>query len=280
LRCAWVVRNPIYIAVGCGAAVAAMALILVAPRIPWPSKIAIVQARDYVTEPGALHRITLQDHSVVTLSGSAHLTVLLSEHRRHLVLKRGEAYFEVRHDPQVPFEVDAGAIRITDLGTTFDVRYYSDETVVSVAEGTVAVATRAPEASHAASNDTPSGAGASLPRIEVKAGEEVSSDATGEVSPAHAVDLQSFTSWLYGHRLYRGRPLAKVIEDVQLYVPLHIDLDPALATFRVSAYIDQHNAEQWVRGLPIIYPLIEIDDSNPRRLLIRCRSHGCSEVPH
>jgi transmembrane sensor len=274
---AWYSRSLVYVAAGCAAA-AAIAFVLVGPRIPWPSKTAIMQSREYTTEPGGPHEITLQDHSVVTLSGSTRLTVFFSEHRRSLVLSQGEAFFKVQHDPQAPFQVDVGAVRITDLGTTFDVRRYADEVVVSVAEGTVAVSSQAPVAPYDASGGAQSGSGAQLPWIEVKTGEAVTYDAKGEVSPAQPTDLEAFTAWLYGHRIYRGRPLARVIEDVQLYLPRRIDLDPALAAVRFSGYIDQHKAEQWVRGLPNIYP-VEIDDSNPRRLLIRCLSRGCPEVP-
>jgi transmembrane sensor len=269
-------RNSVYTAAGCAAA-AAIVLVLVGPRIPWLSKAAILQGREYTTEPGGLREITLQDHSVVTLSGSTRLTVLFSEHRRSLVLSQGEAFFKVQHDPQAPFQVDAGAVRITDLGTTFDIRRYSDEVVVSVAEGAVAVSLQASVPPYDTSSGVQSGTGPQLPRIEVRRGEALSFDSKGELTPAQPTDLEALTAWLYGHRVYRGKPLARVIEDVQLYLPRRIDLDPALAAVRFSGYIDQHKAEQWVRGLPNIYP-VEIDDSNPRRLLIRCLSRGCREV--
>jgi ferric-dicitrate binding protein FerR (iron transport regulator) len=61
-------------------------------------------------------------------------------------------------------------------------------------------------------------------------------------------------------------------------VQQRIELDPALAAVRYSGYFDQELAEQWVRGLPTIYP-VEIDDSKPHRLLIRCLSSGCPELP-
>ncbi len=252
-------------------------LVLIALRMPFLTTMSLASSRVYTTSPGESSReVTLPDHSKVTLSGSTELAVLFSEHRRYVVLKKGEALFKVKHDPDAPFEVEAGAQRITDLGTTFDVRRYSNEVVVSVTEGTVALSPLARATADPAFNGAESALDAQSPRIHVNAGEQLSYTATGEVGHPHPIDLEAVTSWLYGHRVYRGKPLSKVIEDVQLYTPRLIQLDPALASVRYSGYLDQRRAEEWVRGLPTIYP-VEIDASNPHRLIIRCRSEGCPE---
>jgi transmembrane sensor len=193
------------------------------------------------------------------------LTAVFSKHRRHLVLTEGEAFFQVRHDPTAPFQVEAGSAQIVDEGTTFNVRRYTDQVVVvSVTEGAVTVI---PD-THANATDTP-----------VKGGEQVTYDAKGEVSRPRAATLAAITSWLSGHRIYHGEPLSKVIEDVQLYMPRRIDLDRALESVRFSGSIDQldsQQAESWVRGLPNIYP-VEIDE-NSHRMFIRCRSPGCPGI--
>jgi hypothetical protein len=88
------------------------------------------------------------------------------------------------------------------------------------------------------------------------------------------------TSWLSGRRIYHGEPLSKVIEDVQLYTPRQIDLDPALKAVRFSGslgQLDSQQAEAWVRGLYNIYP-VEIEE-NSHRMFIRCVSPGCPGVP-
>jgi transmembrane sensor len=246
------------------AVVAIIVLAWVAPRISGLSDITLAQTWTYVTPPGVPREITLPDRSIVTLSGSARLTALFSKHRRRLVLTEGEAFFKVRHDPAAPFQVEAGSARIVDEGTIFDVHLYSDRVVVSVAEGAVTVIpdTRANAA------DTP-----------VKGGEQVTYDAKGEVSRPHVAALEAITSWLFGRRIYHGEPLSKVIEDVQLYVPLQIDLDRALKSVRFSGSIDKldsQQAESWVRGLRNIYP-VEVDE-NSHLMFIRCSSPGCPGI--
>jgi transmembrane sensor len=246
------------------AAAAIIVLAWVLFRISSQLDITPEQTQVYVTPPGVPSNFTLPDRSIVTLSGSARLTATFSKHRRQLLLTEGEAFFKVKHDPAVPFQVQAGSARIVDAGTTFNVRRYSDGVVVSVAEGEVTVIPNTP---------------ANAADTSVKGGEQVTYDARGEVSRPRVTALEAITSWLSGRRIYHGESLSKVIEDVQLYVPQHIDLDGALETVRFSGSIDQldsRQAEQWVRGLRNIYPVdVEV---NAHRMLIRCSLPGCPGI--
>ena len=54
----------------------------------------------------------------------------------------GEAFFEVKKDPEKPFQVDGGELLTTVRGTSFDVKAYPEvkENVVSVRDGIVEVA--------------------------------------------------------------------------------------------------------------------------------------------
>ncbi len=56
-----------------------------------------------------------------------------------IVLERGEAYFDVVHDPKRPFVVIAGDRQIVDIGTKFSVRREGDQVKVLVSEGQVRV---------------------------------------------------------------------------------------------------------------------------------------------
>ena len=66
-----------------------------------------------------------------TTFGAANRTVALT----------GEAFFEVVHDSKKPFAADIAGVRITDVGTSFDVQGYDGhrELEVTVKEGAVDV---------------------------------------------------------------------------------------------------------------------------------------------
>ncbi len=88
---------------------------------------------------------TLPDGSSVALNAHAVLTYPEGFDRdaRRVALE-GEAFFEVVRDTTQPFVVDAGAVSITVLGTSFNVNATKDcdSTVVYVATGKVAVTHR------------------------------------------------------------------------------------------------------------------------------------------
>jgi len=93
---------------------------------------------------GQKSRIILSDNSVVWLNADSKLTYKkgFTDSIRYLVLE-GEAYFVVTKDVNRPFVVQSGTIKTIALGTSFNIRDYTDETFINVAliEGKVRVET-------------------------------------------------------------------------------------------------------------------------------------------
>jgi transmembrane sensor len=96
-----------------------------------------LRAQDAVyTTPFGGHRIVaLADGSVVELNTDTVLRARMSAHGRDIVLEKGEAYFQVKHDAARPFVVLASDHRITDLGTKFVVRSGTGSIEVALVEG-------------------------------------------------------------------------------------------------------------------------------------------------
>ena len=74
----------------------------------------------FATPVGGRETITLSDGSQIELNTNSELR--LPKGSRQATLVRGEAYFQIKHDLQHPFTLDAGDHRIIDLGTRFVVR--------------------------------------------------------------------------------------------------------------------------------------------------------------
>lgn len=91
------------------------------------------------TGTAQLARKTLQDGSTLTLSPDTELAVTYSRGERRVDLARGEAIFEVAREPERAFVVEAGAARVTVLGTRFVVNRLSSGIRVSVDHGRVRV---------------------------------------------------------------------------------------------------------------------------------------------
>jgi transmembrane sensor len=92
------------------------------------------------TTVGEIRQVPLNDGSRVTLNTGSRIDVEYEPQARIVRLESGEALFEVAKDPQRPFVVQAGNIRVRAVGTAFLVRRRSDEDVdVTVTKGTVDV---------------------------------------------------------------------------------------------------------------------------------------------
>lgn len=85
---------------------------------------------------------TLPDGTRVTLNAGSHLTYSqgfgISE---RTVSLSGEAFFEVKHNADLPFSVSTGSLKVNDLGTKFNLRDYpeSNEAEVVLTEGSVSL---------------------------------------------------------------------------------------------------------------------------------------------
>lgn len=87
--------------------------------------------RTYSTPIGGHEAISFADGSRIELNTNTVLRARMTTSERIVWLEKGEAYFQVKHDPAHPFVVMAGDRRVTDLGTKFVMR--RDESLLRVA---------------------------------------------------------------------------------------------------------------------------------------------------
>ncbi len=99
--------------------------------------------QDISTTYGAQTSVTLADGTKVWLnSGSRlHFPVSFDNQEQRKVELSGEAFFEVAHNPEVPFVVNAGELDVKVLGTSFNVSAYTeyDKLTVALLEGKVSL---------------------------------------------------------------------------------------------------------------------------------------------
>ena len=102
----------------------------------WPSKPTGLQQAQQQDVLHAAHvaprRYVLPDGSTVWLNADSYIRFnrgLAGVNRE--VFLRGEAYFDIHHDPARPFIVHAAGINIQVLGTAFNVQAYEDDDAVA-----------------------------------------------------------------------------------------------------------------------------------------------------
>lgn len=240
-----------------GAAVATIAAIVVL-IILWPLRLwpALGSSTPvfYQTEVGELKDVHLQDGSSIVLGGQTKLSIAFSAQRRAVTLLEGQAWFKVAHDPRWPFVVAAGDGTITAVGTAFLVTRDSDRVVVTVTEGAVEV-TAQPHIQPPPRLDKGVSLKSVLAPTRVSRGEELAFGDNGALSPVKPTDTHAATTWTHGRLTFDNQPLRYVIETVDRYSPRHILASPAAGALRFSGIVRDDGIEDWLQGLPAIFPV-------------------------
>lgn len=154
---------------------------------------------DVVSGTGDMPVITLADGSSVQLNASSALAHDFTDKGRTVRLLRGQAFFEVAPDASRPFTVEAGDVRVTALGTAFDVRLGDSETDVTVTQHAVLVEL-------AGGRDTP---------LRVTEGEQAAYDHATRASTVKDKDSMLAAAWRRGLLVVDNAPLSYVVEEMR-----------------------------------------------------------------
>lgn len=124
-------RNAGFLSFGFAAAIAVGAAVW-AGLIDRPSEIV---AKTFSTPIGGRQLLKLADGSQIELNTNTVAHIAFEGRARKVILDRGEAFFQIKHDPARPFIVTTQSHRIVDIGTKFLVRSENDKLRVTLVEG-------------------------------------------------------------------------------------------------------------------------------------------------
>jgi transmembrane sensor len=222
-------------------AVACMLLVVLA-IVVLPLEYFTPEQGVYSTEVGEQQLITLNDGTTLLLNTNSQARVEYSGNTRDVYLLKGQAHFDVVHNPEKPFRVYAGSGMVRALGTAFSV-YLKDELLeVTVTEGSIELNTVeiVPDTAAVAQGES------FAPAIKktlavVRAGQYATLDqdkqAVKAVENAAPPELSRKLSWHDGLLHFSGDPLSYVVEEVSRYTPLSIViLDPKLRDLRIGGF--------------------------------------------
>lgn len=122
---------------GAGPVVATVAAMVLAGALFTWLDLPMYLRADHISGAGELPVMTLEDGSRLQMNASSAVAFDFDDSGRVVRLLRGEAYFEVARDPGRPFVVEAENVRVTALGTAFNVRLDADRTEVTVTQHSV-----------------------------------------------------------------------------------------------------------------------------------------------
>ena len=228
----WRIAAAMLVALGLGA--------LWRGSVQWraPSHEAPMAMREVASGPGQRIVIDLRDGSHVTLNAGSRLRYDASSSGPREVTLDGEAYFEVRHDPNRPFRVHAHGGIAEDVGTRFVVRAYAeqDRVEVAVAEGAVRVL-RTAHSSDAAL---------------VSAGMLGIIPESGQLRVSTLGTREGYFAWTRGVLALDGQPLRDAIPALERWYGVTIQIaDTTLASTRVFGTFEHETRQQAMAAIAL-----------------------------
>ncbi len=193
----------------------------------------------------SVEQIALADGTHIALAPHSRL-----ERDGTAMVLRGDAVFDVPHRPGREMVITAAGLKISDIGTRFEIRAAPDTARLTVTEGEVAVT------------------GASLAQpVMLVAGRALLYEAgPARLSVAAAVP-GAVGDWQSGHLTYRDAPLGLVVADLTRYGPQQVRMDAALATRRFSGTLLIDHGHAPARDLAQLMGLALRPDGDGDRLL-------------
>lgn len=153
---------------------------------------------DMIAGTAEMPVVVLEDGSSVQLNASSAMAHDFDAARRTVRLLRGQAFFEVAPDPTRPFTVEAGDLRVTALGTAFDVRLGSNETDVTVTHNAVLV-------EFARDGNSP---------LRLQEGQRAGYDHVSRKRSVGDADGMLALAWRRGQLVIDNAPLSYVVEEI------------------------------------------------------------------
>lgn len=197
-------------------------------------------AQHYASAVGQDRDIRLPDGTDIALGADSSLTARYGRRRRRIDLAAGEAYFTVVHDHSRPFVVDAGSLRIEDLGTAFNVRRTGQRVSVAVTQGRVRIS----------SAPAPDG------QLELGAGQRAEYDPHSGLVHVSQLAAQRAAAWRHHQLEFVDEPLSMVIANVNRYSRHPVQLaDPQLGQLMFTGTVNTTNIDGWIGALPHVFPL-------------------------
>lgn len=205
------------------------------------------------TDHGQRLTFVLDDGSKVKLNAGSTITFpeKFEGGAREIELS-GEAFFEVKRDPERPFIVSTGNINTKVLGTSFNVSAFPDQDiVVTVSSGKVQVSATADYPSSGKSSDNQPVDG-----VILTTGQQATYYISNKHLTRREVILDQIIGWKDGILRFNETPLGEVAEILQRWYNVNIRFDNnLLTTCTVTSTFKGESIEDVLDELKFIFKL-------------------------
>lgn len=218
--------------------------------------------QEFSTEIGARKHVTLDDGTKVVLDAASHLTIDYREDRRIVRISDGQAFFDVAHDPDRPFHVEATGFDIEAIGTKFNVTINGHRSSVSLVEGSVRVSNLIETSSLLGLRHEKE----LLPIITLEPGQAFEYDMR-KGAKVRAFDPSTVSAWQQGRIVFDDLPLPDAVAMVNRYSHRAIVIDDHLPATRMTGVFDAGDGMAFAETAATYIPNARLEATDDRILI-------------
>lgn len=199
--------------------------------------------QEITSPPGVRSHVVLPDGSKVWLNSESTIKfkVPFDPSKRDITLS-GEAYFDVKKNPQSPFVVESGNVHVTVLGTKFNYKAYADENNIEVvlAEGKVSLNTL----------------GVNKKELTMKPGERAVFDKTTNNTSITSEKIEKYIAWHSGKLVFDETPMPEVATQLERWFGIQVVIeDPKIKNYRITTTFENESLHQVLDLLELSSPI-------------------------
>lgn len=207
------------------------------------------QGQVYQSGMGERRVVLLKDGSTLSLDALTRVSVRYSKDARRLTLQRGQARFDVAHDPSRPFTVAARDRTVVATGTAFNIDIIAPEVRVTLIEGKVLVLSK-PSAIPLLPAPRP------VKPVELRAGQTLITPADASPQRVQAADIEKTTAWQHGKLDFENEPLGEAVERINRYTDRKIRIaDARAAAVPLNGAFDAGDVDGFIEALGGVLPV-------------------------
>lgn len=195
---------------------------------------------------GVRSQVELPDGSIVWLNSGTEISYNnpFSKNKREVELS-GEAYFDVKSNPEIPFSVIAGQVSVQVLGTRFNVKCYQDEQniEVSLEEGKINLATQQ---------------GKEQQLTELVPGmRAVYNVQSKKTLFSQEENIDKYSAWQKGKLVFDDTPFPQVVTTLKRWYSVNIDImNDEIRQYKLTTTFEDQAINQVIKLLELSSPII------------------------
>lgn len=181
---------------------------------------------EVIADKGEKASLTLPEGSKVAINSDSKITYYNDYNQKNRYVKlAGEAYFEVKHNPEKIFIVECGDIKVRVLGTSFGIKTYENEDNISIVLNSGKIQLTTPKE-----------------EIEMAPNHRIIYNKARQTTTCERVNADDYTDWKQNRLRFENESLETIMKTISRMHNINIVFeDPQLKSQRFTGTIDNTN---------------------------------------